>query len=82
MHGAAHNGFREVSDESGPFLEVFRNCVCGSTLMSLFESRRDVSEKGDRRRKLFDDCLNAMVTGGIPVETARIMLRNLIRNDA
>ena len=76
----AHS-FREVSDETGPFLEVFRNCVCGSTLMSFFETRRDVSEKGDRRRALFDACLNAMIAGGEDADNAKTMLRKLIRND-
>lgn len=74
-------GIRQVAEADEVFLEVFRNCVCGSTLLADFDCRRDLSPRGDRRRQLFDACLRAMTAGGIVTEEARTMLRRLIRND-
>lgn len=56
------------------FLEVYRNCVCGSTLMELFHSRRDLSEEGLTRRQLFEDMLRVMEEAGIPRQEARAIL--------
>ncbi|MCK9987662.1 MAG: hypothetical protein AzoDbin1_04134, partial [Azoarcus sp.] len=36
-------------------VELFRNCVCGSTLMDCFRDRRDTSEAGLRRRARFGE---------------------------
>lgn len=38
-------------DDGEMIVEVFRNCVCGSTLMDEFQSRRDNSPEGQRRRE-------------------------------
>ena len=42
-------------------LQEYRNCVCGSTLMILTDDRRDTTEFGVARRKLFDSCLEKML---------------------
>jgi hypothetical protein len=42
-----------VDDDEQPVVELFRNCICGSTLMDFCRSRRDESEKGQRRRETF-----------------------------
>ncbi len=45
------SSLKEGEDDDGRVLvEVFRNCVCGSTLMDEFQSRRDNSPEGQRRR--------------------------------
>ena len=45
------SGLKEDEGDDGqPIVDVFRNCVCGSTLMSEFQSRRDESPEGQRRR--------------------------------
>ena len=38
-------------DDDQAIVAVFRNCVCGSTLMDEFHSRRDQSPEGLRRRE-------------------------------
>ena len=45
------SGLKEDETEDGQLIvDVFRNCVCGSTLMDEFKSRRDTSPEGLRRR--------------------------------
>ena len=44
-----------IFDEGG--LQEYRNCVCGSTLLLLTDDRRDKSEAGAQKRKLFHDSL-------------------------
>ena len=52
--------FKEFEDDDGQVvLEVFRNCVCGSTLMDEFHSRRDNSPEGQRRREAYAKALLA-----------------------
>ncbi|MCQ8103980.1 hypothetical protein NP590_07680 [Methylomonas sp. SURF-2] len=46
-------------DDGRVILEVFRNCVCGSTLMDEFHSRRDNSPEGQRRREAYAQALAA-----------------------
>jgi len=42
---------KEAEGEDGEtIVEVFRNCVCGSTLMDEFQSRRDDTPEGRSRR--------------------------------
>lgn len=60
---ALRNGrspFKAFEDDDGRvILEVFRNCVCGSTLMDEFHSRRDNSPEGQRRREAYAAALLA-----------------------
>ncbi len=44
------SSLKQTDDDGLVLVEVFRNCVCGSTLMDEFHSRRDESEEGRRRR--------------------------------
>ncbi|MDX1366787.1 hypothetical protein [Pseudomonas sp.] len=65
-------GLKAVYDEDdGPLVEVFRNCVCGSTLLVNCVSRRDDSTAGHSRRRLFDDLLGYLVRHGIERTRAR-----------
>lgn len=41
-------------------LQEYRNCPCGSTLIVWTQDRRDNTEYGVARRKLFDECLEKM----------------------
>jgi hypothetical protein len=70
-------GCPEEGDE--PIVELYRNCVCGSTMMEFFENRRDTSENGLRRRELFDDLLKQLVAQGVAVEDARKELLLMLR---
>ncbi len=42
-----------IDDDNRVIVEVFRNCVCGSTLMDEFQNRRDDSPEGQRRREQY-----------------------------
>ena len=42
-------------------LQEYRNCVCGSTLIVWTQERRDITEYGVARRKLFDECLDKIL---------------------
>lgn len=58
----------------------YRDCACGSTLLVLVDDRRDESEFGQRRRRLFDEWLGRLVhrTGRCAAEL-RPMLRRFFR---
>jgi hypothetical protein len=48
------SGLKQSMDDDGSMIvELFRNCTCGSTLMDAFNDRRDLSSKGEKRRKRF-----------------------------
>lgn len=49
------SSLKEGEDDDGRVIvEVFRNCLCGSTMMDEFHSRRDMSPEGIRRREEYD----------------------------
>ena len=76
---ANKSGLKGSEDDDGkPIVEVFRNCVCGSTLLDFAQSRRDHSERGEQRRQKFDKMLAALVRHGIEQEVARQELRKVI----
>jgi hypothetical protein len=41
-------------------VQEYRNCSCGSTLMVMFQDRRDKTEFGDQRRELFNICVEKL----------------------
>jgi hypothetical protein len=68
------SSIRAVAQDDGSndlYLEVFRNCVCGSTLMEFFHSRRDLSEDGITRRQLFESMLKILEDAGQSRQQAR-----------
>ena len=65
---------RDDDADSNIYLQVFRNCACGSTLMELFHSRRDLSEHGLTRRQLFDSMLTILLEAGHDRHEARAIL--------
>jgi len=67
-------GLKAADDDDGPLVEVFRNCVCGSTLLVSCASRRDDSEAGRSRRRLFDELLGYLERHGIERVQARAEL--------
>jgi len=64
---------------NGVYLEVFRNCSCGSTLMELFHCRRDLSEKGIRKRAVFEVFLDTLKKNGYDNEKARDLILEFMR---
>ena len=67
-------------DDDTPILEVYRNCICGSTLMDFFSDRRDLSEKGLRRREIFQKILNFLVEQGVPAQVGREELLKFMKS--
>ena len=67
-------------DDDKPILEVYRNCVCGSTLMDFFSDRRDLSERGLRRREIFQKVLDFLVQQGIPTQVGREELLKFMKS--
>lgn len=62
------------------YLEVYRNCKCGSTLMERFHSRRDMSPAGMERRKAFEDMVDVLEGAGYSRPEGQEMLRNFLRH--
>lgn len=55
---AKKSGLKSTHADDGSLqVELFRNCPCGSTLMDVFNNRRDISENGIKRRNNFDNLL-------------------------
>lgn len=79
---AGVTGLKQAYDDDQPIVEVYRNCHCGSTLMDLSSNRRDTSELGDQRRKLFNTTLTYLVGGGglSPLEAREADMRELNRH--
>jgi hypothetical protein len=74
------SGLKQTCDEDGkPIIELFRNCVCGSTLMDGFHNRRDLSPAGCKRRQCFDELLRLIQERGIDSAVARMELLKLMR---
>ncbi|MCB1614958.1 MAG: hypothetical protein KDI30_02985 [Pseudomonadales bacterium] len=61
----------EENQEPPEFIEVYRNCACGTTLMEWFHSRRNFSEKGIKQRLLFTLLQEGLISKGYSVDDAR-----------
>lgn len=69
-------------DDDQPVVELFRNCLCGSTLMDFFSDRRDRSPAGLKRRQVFGRMLDHLLRRGMDHDTARQELLRLMRGDS
>lgn len=63
----------------GQQVGLFRNCSCGTTILSFCHDRRDLSETGNRRRELFGQLLNRLVDTGLSAQAARNRLLTALR---
>ena len=65
-------GLKSSEGEDGEtIIELFRNCLCGSTLLDFFENRRDISGSGVKRREAFEKVLVHLVKNGMDEKLAR-----------
>jgi hypothetical protein len=64
-----------------PLVELYRNCVCGSTLMNFFADRRDTSPAGIQRREQFAVVLEKLKRKGIDEKDAREALLKFMRGE-
>ncbi|MDC0663768.1 hypothetical protein [Marinobacter sp. SS21] len=72
---------KSTDDDDQPVVMLFRNCLCGSTLMDLFSDRRVTTQAGAKRRALFDRLVQVLQHRGLELEPARIELRRLIKGE-
>lgn len=68
-----------VGDNEEVIVELYRNCVCGSTLMEFCANRRDQTERGLKRRQQFADLLQHLVAQGVPATEAHAELLKVLR---
>jgi len=82
-HTSALSGgtIKVIDDDEGRFLELYRNCSCGSTLMDFFADRRDYSPAGDRRRQQFVTLLQRLEGQGFSAQQSRAELLNYLRGE-
>ena len=57
VYGGKSGLKRSLDDNDQPIIKLYRNCSCGSTLMNFFSDRRENSERGNRRREVFERLL-------------------------
>lgn len=68
-----------LDDDDLPVVELFRNCVCGSTLMEFFNDRRGTSPGAAKRRALFATMLETLQHRGLEPEVGRQELLKLMQ---
>ncbi len=68
-------------DDDSTIVELYRNCLCGSTLMDFFTDRRDLTERGSKRRKKFQALISYLVEHGVEKNTARAELIKVIHGE-
>ena len=71
----------DYSKAGKPVVHLYRNCVCGSTLLTLFNDRRDKSEQGQKYRVMFDELLRKIVSKDIDPKNARLELLKVMRGE-
>jgi hypothetical protein len=80
--GSGRSGLKQTFDDDGHVIvELFRNCVCGSTLMDCFTDRRDTSAAGLKRRARFGELVESLVARGLGREHARSELLKVLRGE-
>lgn len=77
-----HSGLKEVTENDSTAVEVYRNCVCGSTLMDLARDRRDETEAGKEKRWEFAAMVNKLTQRGLARDVAHSELHKLIRGES
>jgi len=67
-----------IDDDDSVIVELFRNCVCGSTLMDCFKDRRGSS----KRRDVFGKLLILLCDKGLEREHARTELLKVLHGES
>ncbi|WP_332860143.1 hypothetical protein [Janthinobacterium svalbardensis] len=76
------SGLKQSFDDNNvAIVEVYRNCLCGSTLMDFFSDRRDTSEASRQRRQLFEQLLPLLQEKGMEPAAARAYLLQVARGE-
>lgn len=78
--GGGKSGLKSSFDDNDlPVVELFRNCVCGSTLLDFFSDRRDTTERGLKRRAVFESVLKLLESRNVSREAGRLELLKVMR---
>jgi hypothetical protein len=72
---------QSVDDDAATIVEVYRNCSCGSTLMDFFSNRRDATDAGAHRRRLFEKVMSNLESKGMTRAEGRAYLLRMMRGD-
>lgn len=72
---------KSVDDNNQPIVELYRNCLCGTTLMDFFSDRRTTTDLGVQRREVFARMLETLEHRGMGVAEARQELLRLMRGE-
>ncbi len=73
-------GLKETTgDDDEVIVELFRNCVCGTTFMEECKDRRDMSKAGKRKRDVFAKILALLKSDGCDEEVAIKELKRVMR---
>ncbi|MFP4475170.1 MAG: hypothetical protein ACLFOY_06385 [Desulfatibacillaceae bacterium] len=76
------SGLTEYPGQEGKSaIYLFRNCVCGSTLMELFRDRRDLSLRGQKVREKFAQLMEILGAFGLDLDEARAELLKLLSGE-
>lgn len=59
-------------------VQLIRQCSCGSELVTHFRDRRDTSEKGEKKRALFDRIQKQLLKEGVSEDKVHGEILNLI----
>lgn len=70
-----------LGDDGEVIVELFRNCVCGSTLMDCFNNRRDRSAAGLKQRERFGHLIETLMARGLSHHQARTELLKVMRGE-
>jgi hypothetical protein len=76
---ANQSGLAAYADDAGPFVGLFRDCSCKSTLLGTFKDRRDNSPRGVNMREKFEVMLKLLDAKGIEKNTARVELLKVLK---
>jgi hypothetical protein len=61
--------------------DILRNCACGTTLMAVFNERRDMSESGANAREKFAQLLTILTSSGLDITVARRELLKMLHGE-
>jgi hypothetical protein len=70
-----------LDDDDAVVVELYRNCVCGSTLLDLFSDRRDTGSAGEQRRMYFSAMLEKLVETGYSMSVAHAELIKVMHGE-
>lgn len=72
-------GFEHNVRGNSDGIDILRNCSCGTTLMAVFNERRDMSGRGIELREKFAQLLTIITSSGLDKVMVRRELLKMLR---